>query len=68
MTEIVPAERSASQPNLADYAATPIRPGSMGKPLPGIDEAILRFVPRPDGARGSRGLAGDHDLSTGRKQ
>ena len=27
---------------IANFAATDIRPGSMGRPLPGIDAAILR--------------------------
>ena len=40
---------------VANYLALPIRPGSMGKPLPGIDTAIVRCddggtpIPGPDG-------------------
>lgn len=30
---------------IANYAAMDIRPGSMGKPLPGIDAAIVRHLP-----------------------
>jgi acetyl-CoA synthetase len=33
---------------MANYAAMPIKPGSMGKPLPGIDAAIIRR--QPDGS------------------
>ena len=33
---------------IANYAAMPIKPGSMGKPLPGIDAAIVQR--QPDGA------------------
>ncbi|MFX0577797.1 acetate--CoA ligase [Nocardia nepalensis] len=30
---------------IANFAATPVRPGSMGRPLPGIDAAVLRRGP-----------------------
>lgn len=33
---------------VANYASMPVRPGSMGRPLPGIDAAIVRR--RPDGS------------------
>jgi acetyl-CoA synthetase len=39
---------------IANYASMDIRPGSMGRPLPGIDAAIVRRIEgRGDGAAGS---------------
>ena len=40
---------------IANYASMPVRPGSMGKPLPGIVAAILdeEFNPLPPGREGS---------------
>ena len=37
---------------IANFAAMDIKPGSMGKPLPGIEAAIVRRS--ADGARASR--------------
>jgi acetyl-CoA synthetase len=46
---------------IANYAALPIRPGSMGLPLPGIDAAIV--ARRPDGTVEELGPDADGELA-----
>jgi len=46
---------------IANFAALPIRPGSMGRPLPGIDAAIVRR--RPDGTLEELGPGVDGELA-----
>ncbi|MCM5571275.1 acetate--CoA ligase [Burkholderiaceae bacterium FT117] len=43
---------------IANFAALDIRPGSMGKPLPGIDAAIVRRLPAGEGEAGAGEAAG----------
>jgi len=40
---------------IANYASEPIRPGSMGRPLPGVDVALVRRDPSGERVRGPGG-------------
>ncbi len=50
---------------VANYASMPIRPGSMGKPLPGIEAAIVRRTDRGIQVIGEPDMQGELAIRTG---
>jgi acetyl-CoA synthetase len=50
---------------IANYASMPIRPGSMGKPLPGIEAAIVRRTERGVEVIGEPGVQGELAIRPG---